>query len=269
MSGTTLSSCTKHSVDTVFVKHDSTILVHDTTNIHDTTYDFTSGMVAYYNFNGASLTDSSGFNNNIVFNNATPTKDRNGKDNNAYLFDGVSSYMRVANSASLNPNSITLHAIVKVNAFYHGAAHGNFILVKSWDQAYGMYMLQFSDFLPANPGVDTLHENFLGGYGDNPGNAGNASGVISSGNYVAKNTWYKLTYTYDGLVGKLYINGVLINSLVRTPIFTANSADVYIGRNNDPYSLYPFWFNGVIDEIRIYNRALPAKAVAQLVNVTN
>jgi len=43
-----------------------------------------------------------------------------------------------------------------------------------------------------------------------------------------------------------------------------------IGRNNDPYSsLFPNWFNGAIDEIRIYNRALPQQAITQLVNLTD
>ena len=53
------------------------------------------GLMAYYNFNGGNLNDSSGLNNNIVFNNAVKTTDRFGKANNAYLFDGSSSYMQV------------------------------------------------------------------------------------------------------------------------------------------------------------------------------
>lgn len=32
--------------------------------------------------------------------------------------------------------------------------------------------------------------------------------------------------------------------------------DLLIGKNADPNGLYPNWFNGVIDEIRIYNRAI-------------
>jgi hypothetical protein len=43
-----------------------------------------------------------------------------------------------------------------------------------------------------------------------------------------------------------------------------------IGRNNDPNNtLYPNWFNGAIDEIRIYNRALPQQAINQLDSLTN
>ena len=47
--------------------------------------------------------------------------------------------------------------------------------------------------------------------------------------------------------------------------FTDNSSDLYIGKHEDPP--YPYYFNGIIDEIRIYNRALPAGAVQQLSNL--
>src|SRR5580658_8327807 len=111
LSGSTFTSCSKSVTDTVYIKHDSIIIVYDTTTVHDTSYDITSGMVAYYNFNGGNLNDSSGFNNNITFNNATPTADRFGRANNAYLFNGSSNYMDVPNSPSLNPSAITLYAI--------------------------------------------------------------------------------------------------------------------------------------------------------------
>jgi hypothetical protein len=88
--------------------YDTTYLtVHDTTVVVDSIYDLTSGLVAYYNFTGGSLADSSGYNNNISFNNnATQTADRFGNANNAYLFDGTTSYMSVPNSPTLSPNTL-------------------------------------------------------------------------------------------------------------------------------------------------------------------
>jgi hypothetical protein len=49
--------------------------------------------------------------------------------------------------------------------------------------------------------------------------------------------------------------------------FTPNSNNLFIGRQENP--AYPFLFNGVIDEIRIYNRALPPPAVTLLNKLTN
>jgi hypothetical protein len=270
ISGTPFSACTKNSADTIYITHDSAVFKYDTTTLHDTVYDITSGLVAYYNFNGGNLNDSSGYKNNITFNNATLTADRNGNANNAYLFNGVSSYMEVANSSSLNPNGITLYAIVKVNGFYYGTDHGNFILVKGWDQANGMYMLEFSDFKNATGLPDTTQEAFLGAYGDNS-NPGSAAGAANfTGDYLSPGIWYKLAFTYDGVTAKLYINGVLNTSSTISDPFTPNSMNLEIGRNNDPNNtLYPNWFNGAIDEIRIYNRALPQQAITQLASLTN
>src|ERR1700690_684690 len=117
-----ISSCTK--------THTTTVIVHDTTIVKDSIYDLKDGLVAYYSFINGSLTDSSGYNNNILFTNETKTKDRFGNPNNAYLFDGISSYMQVKNSYSLNPDNITMYAIVNVNGFYTGPCSGNQILLK-------------------------------------------------------------------------------------------------------------------------------------------
>ncbi len=48
-------------------------------------------------------------------------------------------------------------------------------------------------------------------------------------------------------------------------VFTANTNDLFIGRLDA--SQYPFWFNGVIDEIRIYERALCETEVKVLSNL--
>ncbi len=99
---TSQTSCSKnttvHDTTTVTV-HDTTVkVVKDTITIIDSLLNDTAGLVAYYNFNGGNLNDSSGHHNNISFNNATLTSDRLGNANNAYLFDGTSSYMTVPNS---------------------------------------------------------------------------------------------------------------------------------------------------------------------------
>ncbi len=117
-----LTSCKKETIyDTTYIsKTDTTIINHtDTLIVTDSIYNITDGLVAYYNFNGGNLNDSSGYGNNIVFNNAASTSDRFGKPGNAYLFNGSTNYMYANNSSSLNPNNtITLMAIVKINGFY-------------------------------------------------------------------------------------------------------------------------------------------------------
>jgi hypothetical protein len=66
------------------------------------------------------------------------------------------------------------------------------------------------------------------------------------------NTWTHLCGTYDGSTMKIYRNGVLAGSIAQTGAISASSDGLYIGGN--PY--YGHNFNGLIDEVRIYNRAL-------------
>ncbi len=142
---THLSSCEKivHKTDTLYLKDTLTINTRDTINTTDTLtivdsincscYDLTDGLIAYYNFNNGNLDDSSGNGNNIIFNNAVKTRERFGRANNAYLFNGTNTYMQVANRSSLNPRgAITLMGIVKLNDFYRGTCHANQIFQKGY-----------------------------------------------------------------------------------------------------------------------------------------
>ncbi|MBS1599318.1 MAG: LamG domain-containing protein [Bacteroidetes bacterium] len=261
MSLSPVTSCTK----TVTV-HDTTIKsIHDTTIITDTVYDLVDGLIAYYNFTGGSLTDGSGYHNDIVFNNATKATDRFGNSNNAYLFDGASSYMRVLNSSSLNPSNITMMAIVKVNGFYSGTCSQNQILCKGYPyNVDGFYQMGFYDFSPSCGPPNVNSEHFWGIFGDN-NPQGTAPSTGTDTVSIQTGEWYNVVFTYNGVVAKLYINGQLKSATSISGAFTKNTQDLLIGKHENPP--FPYWFNGIIDEIRIYNRALPPGAVAQLNNL--
>lgn len=257
---TNLVSCKKQIVtDTVIVK--DTVTVVDSIYCH--CYNLNDGLIAYYNFNGGNLNDSSGNKNNIVLNNgATLEADRYGHPNNAYRFNGTSNYMQVKNSASLNPTNITIAAIVKLNGFYKGACHGNNILQKGTvDQNQGVYALRVNDIThDCSTAPDTTKETFGGLYGD----YGAAVAVNDTG-HVATAKWYEVVYTYDGHYSKLYVDGVLRAYVTGTATFSPTTQDLFIGRAES--AVYPYWFNGVIDEIRIYNKALCDGAIKQLYDV--
>ena len=265
-----ITSCKKtvhdiiHDTLTVHVHDTTTLHVHDTTTVTD--YDLVDGLVAYYNFNGGTLNDSSGYNNNIVFNSATKTTDRFGNNNNAYLFDGNSSYMRTPSGPSLNPDNITLFAIVKINGFNNNICHINQILGKGTpDNTNGFYTLRFDDHSTscvAPPNVSK--EFFYGEYGDNNPQGSDAGAGIDT-SVARTGQWYKVAFTYNGIVAKLYVDGQLKDSKQKTTLFTDNSNDLFIRRNES--SSFHYFFNGVIDEIRIYNRALPSGAILQLNNL--
>jgi len=220
--------------------------------------------VAWYTFNNADLADKSGHHNKIYFCSATPTAGQNGKDSDAYYFDGTSSYMAVKNSTSLNPTqAITLAALIKPMGFYSGQCHGNRILNKEYDDnSSGRYLLGFDDmrywnYTGCNKTVKENREDFYGTYGDG---AASASGVTDT-DYIKVGKWYNLVYTYSNSVSKLYINNRVVSATVSTS-FTPNNFDLLIGKSLNPP--FPYYFNGVIDEIRIYNRALSSNEITGL-----
>ncbi len=212
-----------------------------------------AGLVAYYPFNGNAI-DASGNNNNPIFNNASLTSDRFGFPNTAYHFNGTDNYMQIPNNTTLNfGNTMSLAAWVKVTGFYPGTCHGNRIIMKG-DIEYGTgnYYLTFDDNAGTfsqnciNPTPDVLRQNFYGPYTLLP-----PGGYTP---YIQTDQWYSVIFTSDGTTLKLYVNCELKGSGPVGSLTFTNADDLFLGRLNMPN--YPYWLNGDLDDVRIYNRAL-------------
>ncbi len=223
------------------------------------------GLMAWYPFNGNTL-DSSGNNNHVIFNNCTPAEDQNGNPNGAYYFDGRSSYMQVKNSGTLNPAKISVTIKFKISGFNHGICHGNRVIQKgSDDNVSGEFFLGFDDSYYTNGAncgtsfVNEAHENIYAIYGDTPGQNTIAGDFT---NNLVKDKWYTMVFTYDGTYAKFYVDGTLTDTNMKKAIANKNTEDIFFGKMNN--SQFPYWFNGVIDEIRMYNFALSAQQVALL-----
>ncbi|HPQ12612.1 MAG TPA: DUF2341 domain-containing protein, partial [Paludibacteraceae bacterium] len=74
---------------------------------------------------------------------------------------------------------------------------------------------------------------------------------------IVAGEWYYLVATYQGTTGKFYINGNYIGSFTFTR--TTDTNPFQIGRS---YS--GEYFNGLVDEVRVYNRALTSAEVSDL-----
>lgn len=72
-------------------------------------------------------------------------------------------------------------------------------------------------------------------------------------------TWYLVTCTFDGTNLKAYLNGQL-QSTTPIPNATFQDGEIIIGGGNFNY------FEGQVDELRVYNRALSAAEITQLYN---
>lgn len=219
----------------------------------------TTGLALHYQFN-SQVTDISGNNNHPVFNNTIFTADRFGNATSAVHFNGTSSYIQVPNAPSLNfKNTVTLSAWVRPTGFYYDICHASSILNKGTaDYFPGNYALRFDDALftegkgcSGDKLKDSLHMNFRA----------TGTPLKSYGPFIEKNKWYHVVYTNDGSTGTLYVDCDIKYTVPFKETFV-NNDDLFLGKTNDDF--FPFWFNGDLDDVRIYNRALNKTEVAEL-----
>ncbi len=84
---------------------------------------------------------------------------------------------------------------------------------------------------------------------------------------ISENIWYNIVATFNDTVYQLYINNVLVNtSSSATPGLAIGTSTDGISIGYDLFGTggYPYPFNGVIDDIRLYNRVLTTSEIAQL-----
>jgi hypothetical protein len=199
-----------------------------------------SGPVAAYNFNegsGTTVTDLSG--NGITGTIVGASWTASGRYGNGLSFNGSSSYVDLGNPAALQfTGSLTLEAWVMATA---NPPDDGQIIAKSNDIGW-----QFK----TTP--DTGKETF----GVAVSGSSNTKVQRYSSTVRALNTWYHVAGVYNAAAGTLdiYVNGILDSgSLVGVipPSQFNQTVNVNIGRRTGG-----FYFNGIIDEVRIYNRAL-------------
>jgi len=196
----------------------------------------TNGLVGWWNFNG-NTNDASGNANNGVNNGATLTAGQNGQANGAYSFSGSANYIDL-----LNPTVFPSGTSARSMCTW---AKTNATTGYSWIFAYGTANNNAAMFL-GNNGTQLLG----GSYG--------ASSDITIDNFWTAGTWRQLCLTFDGATATLYADGAQLSS--RTAPWNLTRAVAAIGRqvNNGEY------WNGSIDDVRLYNRALSSSEIQAL-----
>lgn len=163
-----------------------------------------------------------------------------GRFGGALDFDGVNDWVTIADANDLDiRDAITLEAWVNPRSL----SGWNTILLKeaSTGLAYSLYA---NDFYPLHPA------GYL-----NVGGSTDVSVVDTTA--LPLNAWSHVAMTYDGAMMRLYINGREAGRRALTGRIVATNKELRIGGND-------FWgefFNGRIDEVRVYARALQAAEI--------
>ncbi len=225
----------------------------------------------YLPFNGNTL-DASGNNNNAVNNGAVLSTDQFGNANSAYLFNGISSFMEVANSVGLaaSNNGFTMVAKVCPLGFNNNDCQANAIFQKgNTEGGAGCYGLGFTDkgFDNNCTIVSNTKNNFYALVQNNFASItiGTTAGLVGAAPYLVPNNWYCVAATWDGDSMRLYVNGVLHSKWANGINIGANTANLLIGKTLIPNNTN--WLHGKLDELRIYDRAINAQEVQILCDV--
>ncbi len=209
-----------------------------------------AGLVAWWRAEG-NARDSAGHNDGELVN-ASFTK---GVAGQAFYLNGSNAFVQIPDSPSLKPASVTVEAWVRLDAEVSPVANspGQQTIVFKKNTQNTM----FEGYC--------LHKNRENGrdFFRFLVSSGSQQEMADSTTDAEEGAWYHLAGTYDYRTGdvKLYVNGVLeatthagfALSYGRRPLFIGTTGEWWDGK-----------FDGAIDEVAIYDRALSAREIAAL-----
>ena len=198
--------------------------------------DLSAGLIAHYPFSG-NAQDNSGNENHLKVNGAVLTEDRFGMTDSAYSFDGKDDFL----FADLDDRK------------------GDFTL-SLWARANDVEQSRFRS-------VINIHDK-------TPGSAATCQIHTSGGRYptyqlfssnpesfaLVTTDWQHLAVTVSGKVVRFYENGKRVYSQELEGGEANKFSNIIIGRNRHGKAIY----NGNIDDVYVYNRAINDAEVARL-----
>jgi hypothetical protein len=209
------------------------IFFYNSTQVNPKDYDNFSSLVMWLTFDEGSgniVYDYSGNGNNGILYNGTTVCGGidacplwvDGKFGKALSFDGIDDWIKVLDSDLLNPSLITVSLWINASSF------GNSILLS---KNYSSYQLS----IDSNGYVQFyINETYI-----------NSSFPLSI------STWQNVAGRFNGSSIDIFINAINAGSKLYSFSIPSNSLDLSIAA----WQLTSF-FNGTIDDVRIYNRAL-------------
>jgi flagellin-like protein len=152
-----------------------------------------------------------------------------GRYGGALRFDGSNDFVSIGNQTSLSASEFTISAWINPSS----SSGIKIIASDSFSSQYRWHLFLEGGLAKFNIYNSANVEQFRMG----------SSTSISAG------TWYYIAATYNGTHGKLYVN--YMEEISSAGTLRTGGLNQEIGRNKDGN-----YFNGTIDELRIYNRAI-------------
>jgi hypothetical protein len=172
-----------------------------------------------------------------------------GKAGQAFLLDGTGGYVSIPDSPSLDTfvSSITVEAWIKINPLAVNTDWKGIVTKGNsswWLQAWFPANTVYVAFAGLRPKMDMF-----------------GTRNINDGQ------WHHVAAVYDGTKMFLYVDGLVDASQPATGLIAQNNDPVCIGANAKAFvprcgcNQTGYFFNGLIDEVSLYNRALTASEI--------
>lgn len=211
------------------------------------------GLVGWWPFNG-NANDESGNGNDGTVNGATLTTDRDGNANSAYSFDGVNDYIEVAHSSTIDfadEQTMTLSYWFTIDELPPGGQEYQ-LFMKVLGGGSSTVGYQTALF---NSGMLTLRAK----NGTGTPWIGSSCGPISP-----SSSFYNVVHIITPVSVKCYLNGAEALNVSNDQVFGSNEESLIIGWNNSFNNMASIAFNGNLDDIGLWNRALTPEEVTAL-----
>jgi len=204
----------------------------------------TNGLVGWWPFNG-NANDESGNGNNGTVNGATLTTDRFGNAGRAYLF-GTNKFIDLGSAGlSNNPNNCSFSAWYKIDSPFLGATPNSVLLTKRHADGGTTWTTLMI-------GPDSLPSLVV----DFP----SINRILKGGGSSFNSQWNHIVGVKIGNRYTLYHNGQLIKDSIVNIIQTGSNYNMFVGK----HGAWNSFFNGKIDDIGIWNRALTQAEITAL-----
>jgi hypothetical protein len=184
-----------------------------------------AGNPSSYSGSGTTVTDLVGTQNGTLINGVSYSS----LDGGAFVFDGVNDYITFGINTLVQPTAArTMSLWCKFNS--------------------SGCLFSDANFNTSLNGVDVWYD----GAQWKTEIANNIARQYNNQTLNPIGTWYYYTMSFNGLIYKVYRNGVLINSLIQTITPTNGVRPTIIGNGND----YNYPFSGKVSQMKIYNTQL-------------
>jgi hypothetical protein len=203
----------------------------------------TNGLVAWYPLDGNATDMSTNSNDGTIYG-ASTTTDRHGFTSRALLFDGSNDYIQAAYSSAISSSNFSYSLWAKPTQTT--SSFGSPITFRNNGKGFNLYKK------PNN-----TWSYWIGN-----------GGWLALGSRSITLSWTALAFTYDGTNHKAYENGSHVASTSSSYLLN-QSKPLRIGAGATESNSPNYYFNGAIDEVRIYNRSLSATEISALYSTEN